>query len=216
MKIGLNISGWEWASSEMANETFLSVGFLFAVQVAQDGVILQNVTDYANLISVYTPPYSLALNMERGIFLNGIPSIDGNAHSNRRPVPFYPIQGFWLGLYDAISFCSPRSTIYQKWDHIGYDPSFVSLFTPDISPDSSPSSTQQSRRWVVPVAVSVSVVVVLIVAAIILAAVFVPSVRNFFRPFSARSQNVGHNSVVTRATDEPPQGWKRAVTSKLS
>jgi hypothetical protein len=114
----------------------------------------------------------------------------------------------------GIPFCA------SHWNTSIYDPTVGALFGSITSPETTTPQQAKDNRAAKIAGAVIGSVLAAIVITIVLLVIFVPSVRHFFRPYSARGNksNSGHASLELRdtipsaTTEATPKssGWSRS------
>ena len=147
--------------------------------------------------------------MDLGYILNDIPAITVEQRV-KDTIRF--AEGTELIAIDSpFFFCQPTtsmSDIMTQWDKIYYDPSIQVIFG-DLGDPAQLSPKERSSKKVVAIVVPVVIVaLIIIVVIIVVLAMYVPSVRNFFRPYNQKKVRNARESA-NRDT------WKRSSTPDL-
>ena len=167
----------------------------------------QHPTSYT--IGTYFGTTLLKVTMDLGYLLNDIPTVTVvEATKDTINLP----DGTELFAIDTpFKFCQPTSSLSEnltRWDRIYYDPSIQVIFG-DLEAPATISPTEKKNKHVVAIVVPVVIVaLIIIVVIIVVMTLYVPSVRNFFRPYN---QEKVRNARETANRDT----WMRSSTPEL-
>jgi hypothetical protein len=180
----------------------------FPVSVIETSGVLTD-GPYQGSVNLTNGYARLFMEFEKAFMYDGIPvfQIDPNPLGDRIKVDL-PITATFP-VTSSIPSCAPF-----HFHHLIYDPSIGILFSSPVSDPSSPPvppSQIRNRKTVTIIGAVIGSLLVAVIIAIILLAIFVPSVKNFFRPYS-KSQS---SSITQTDTNRSTSNWEKAKTPKM-
>jgi hypothetical protein len=206
LKITVEVGGVPWNTSTPAS--FVSLHFDIQFTLQAGGFVTYSDNNVTS-IAFNTSRRMVEFVFEKCYLIDGVPFC-GNQIFTTPPTTFGPFDfNLLFSLPVGVDFCNHN---FGHWDNAIYDPQLTSLYFQSQSnpatPD-SPTARSIRRNWVIPVAVVVSIIVVVIIT-VVLAAIFIPSVKTFFRPFSARGSAKASSSYAQKptSTSKHADGWQ--------
>jgi hypothetical protein len=209
-KISFQISNWNWTSPGNATSS-LRLYFLETVSADED-TFLEVVEDRPFLY--FTSNTTNAFFQTTYLSAFRAEGIDYVISAVAEPPAQYIIpknqpQTVPFGL----NLCHYNRPPNMTYSDLYYDPSIVALFTGDFASPSPETIPVSKNKPLNPAAYIVPIVLIALVLLVLVAlTIFVPSFRQFFRPFSKPKTDGSRQTGPTRTTQGTTQNWARAST----
>jgi hypothetical protein len=144
------------------------------------------------------------INFDKGFLFDGVAYLQPDL-TKLGPYLNFSKNTFTFPLKTGIPLCVPG-----HYTELIYDPAISSLFTPPVASEKG-QDPKNSKTTIILGAVLGSLAAVIVIG-IIAAAIFVPSVREFFRPFSKPRDPTTTGRDTSSHTQTSTQGWARSTT----
>lgn len=220
MKQSFLIRGWNWVGNPITDQSYL--GYFFDVYAGsdQDYYVVGNNSLDSGYLEVQAHNVTLRQSLDRIAMLDGVIRFKRyNTYGGLKlwsPGDPLMASGGMTSCYPSADGLTAQAVQFQQLD---YDPQFSVIFGQVDSPQapsSSPSARKSKTAAIIGASVAAAIVGIAVVG-VILAAIFIPSFRNWIRPFASRAEP--HTRIPSVSKERAQQesgngngsGWVKAV-----